>query len=155
MATFSIVMCRELQQGWCWDIGRVVKIHCVARRGLKGEPLLARGGEEAMVQGNISTGGWVGGKDGITMESWNRGRVISEFERGLKGEDYYAHRRQRHTHHKLFKLLNIKQGRKGDKKVEFEQMERPSLSTIIMVGEGGSIDSGGQFSEAASHCCSK
>ena len=60
-----------------------------------------------------------------------------------------------HTHHKLSKLLNIKQGRKGDKKVEFEQMERPSLSTIIMVGEGGSIDSGGQFSEAASHCCSK
>ena len=29
----------------------------MARRGLKGEPLLARGGEEAMVQGNISTGG--------------------------------------------------------------------------------------------------
>ena len=80
---------------------------------------------------------------------------IREFERGLKGGDYYAHRRHTHTHHKLSKLLNIKQGRKGDKKVEFEQMERPSLSTIIMVGEGGSIDSAGQFSEAASHCCSK
>ena len=34
----------------------------MARRGLKGEPLLARGGEEAMVQGNISTGGLLGAK---------------------------------------------------------------------------------------------